>query len=73
MNLLAEAIRQRYGRLEPFGTLEPGDGSERCLICGWRATSESFYIWAPAPFPVCSRRHAIEWLQLLGAPETVLS
>jgi len=40
---------------------EPGDGSERCTVCDWRCAGESFYVWLPGPYPVCSPEHAARW------------
>jgi hypothetical protein len=53
-----------YGRVEPIGTLEPGDGSERCVICGVRP-HPSYYVWADVPYPVCGVTHAKDTLVAL--------
>ncbi len=47
-----------YGRAHPYGYLEAGDGSERCLICRTRDARFSFYVWLPSPKPVCGPLHA---------------
>lgn len=49
---------ERYGRALPYGTVEVGDASERCLVCSLRKRGETFYVWLPGPMPVCSLHHA---------------
>jgi hypothetical protein len=48
-----------------------GDGSERCLVCGWRA-SPSLYVGQagrltdeglPERFPVCDEEHGLLWMK----------
>ncbi len=53
-----ERLELLYGRYQPYGTLEPGDGSERCLVCRSRDARFSFYVWLPSPKPVCGALHA---------------
>jgi hypothetical protein len=47
-----------------------GDGSERCLVCGWRGT-DSRYVGQtgmltdeglPERFPVCDIEHGLLWM-----------
>jgi hypothetical protein len=47
-----------YGRVLPIGTIEPGDGTERCLVCGYRDNRSGFLLWLPGPMSVCSIEHA---------------
>lgn len=53
-----QELFELYGRVYPWGSIERGDGSERCLICGSRDSRFSFYVWLPGPFPVCGQLHA---------------
>jgi len=50
-----------------------GDGSERCLVCGWRGVP-SYYVvqpqrttdeGLPERFPVCDQEHALMWMRNL--------
>lgn len=47
-----------YGRVRPVGTIETGDGTERCLVCGYRDNCSGFLLWFPGPMSVCSIEHA---------------
>ena len=55
--------------------LYAGDGSERCLICGWRG-APSYYMGAagvltddglPVRFPCCDVEHGLLWVSHLIA------
>lgn len=58
-------LYRRYGRVRSYGTIERGDGSERCVVCSLREIDHSWYVWSPGPTPVCSHRHAAQWLEVL--------
>jgi len=53
---------------------EPGDGSERCCICGVRSPVASLYVMFPGErlfdgeqlkYPVCSLKHGREYMAWL--------
>jgi hypothetical protein len=58
-----------------------GDGSERCLVCGWRQ-HPSLYVGQtgmitdeglPERFPVCSDEHGRMWMEQMFARSFQLS
>ena len=63
---LMHELLELYGVVWPRGTFTRGDGSERCLVCGVRNRDQSWYVWAPRPFPICSIRHGERLLERLG-------
>lgn len=66
-----QELFELYGRLLPYGELEQGDGSERCLICRYRHPDFSFYVWLPGPFPVCGPLHAQVLRERLESPKLI--
>lgn len=53
-----QELFELYGRCLPYGALEIGDGTERCVMCRTRDPRFSFYVWLPGPYPVCGPLHA---------------
>jgi len=49
-----------YGRVEPYGTVEPGTAPSAAPV---RPTPTN--VWLPGPFPVCSPEHAARWREYI--------